>query len=141
MLIYISVSSRLDSCVTLYICVNKRNIQRLQLIQNATDRLLSHTKRIDHITSIFAALHLCPLKGWYEDFDLTIDLKKKQNETVLSFCPSLSGLLTQTKLTKWLKNSRQNPFSLMVRFNCEVAAGCVEFVLITNCCCWSVNVK
>ncbi len=50
------ISSRLDYCNVLYSGIIKRNLQRLQLIQNAAARLLTRTKKRDHITPIIAAL-------------------------------------------------------------------------------------
>ncbi|KAF7656471.1 hypothetical protein LDENG_00040460 [Lucifuga dentata] len=55
--IYAFIYSRLDYCNALYSAVSRRNIHRLQLIQNAAARLLTHSRRRDCIISILAALH------------------------------------------------------------------------------------
>ncbi len=59
--IHAFISSRLDYCKALYSGISKRNLQRLQLIQNAAARLLTRTKKRDHITPILAALHWLPV--------------------------------------------------------------------------------
>ncbi len=59
--IHAFISSRLDYCNALYSGISKRNLQRFQLIQNAAPRLLTHTKKSDHITPILAALHWLPV--------------------------------------------------------------------------------
>ena len=58
--IHAFISSRLDNCNTLYSGINRWNIQRLQLIQNAAAWFLTRTKRCDHVTPILAALHWLP---------------------------------------------------------------------------------
>ncbi len=55
------ISSRLDYCNAFYSDISKRNLQRLQLIQNAAARLLTRTKKRDQITQIFAPLHWLPV--------------------------------------------------------------------------------
>ena len=60
--IHAFISSRLDYCNALYSGISKHNIHRLQLIQNAAARLLTRTKRTDHITPVLAALHWLPVR-------------------------------------------------------------------------------
>ncbi len=52
---------RKGHCNALYSGTSKQNIQSLQLIRNAAARLLTHTKRSDHITPVLAALHWQPV--------------------------------------------------------------------------------
>jgi len=59
--VYAFISSRLDYCNALYSGSSKGNIRRLQLIQNAAARLLTGSKRSDHITPTLAALHWLPV--------------------------------------------------------------------------------
>ena len=61
MVIHAFVSSRLDYCNSLFTCLNKTSLDRLQLIQNAAARLLTRSSRRCHITPVLAALHWLPI--------------------------------------------------------------------------------
>ena len=76
--IHAFLSSRLDYCNTLYSGISRRNIQRLQLIQNAAARFLTCTKRHDHITPILAALHWSPV-SFRIDFKILLLVFKALN--------------------------------------------------------------
>ena len=56
-IIHAFITSRLDYCNTLYVGLDKYSIQRLQLVQNAAARLLTKTKKRDHITPTLRFLH------------------------------------------------------------------------------------
>ncbi len=49
-------------CNALYAGVCQSSLSRLQLVQNAVARLLTNTKKKDHITPILASLHWLPVK-------------------------------------------------------------------------------
>lgn len=51
------ISSRHDHCIALYSGISHHNMHRLQLIQNAAARLLTHSKRSSRITPVLAAVH------------------------------------------------------------------------------------
>ena len=51
------VYSRLDYCNALYSGINQSLIRRLQLVQNAAARLVTGTRRYEHITPVLAELH------------------------------------------------------------------------------------
>ncbi len=52
------ISSRLDYCNVLYSGISKRNLQRLQLIQNAAARLLTEVERVrKYSTQVKVPLH------------------------------------------------------------------------------------
>ena len=59
--IHAFVSSRLDYCNSLYFGLDKASTRRLQLVQNAAARLLTGTRRRDHITPVLASLHWLPV--------------------------------------------------------------------------------
>ena len=63
------IYSRLDYCNALYAGLNQSLIHRLQLVQNAAARLITGTRRSDHITPVLAELHWLPVS-------FRIDLKK-----------------------------------------------------------------
>lgn len=59
--IHAFITSRLDYCNSLYVGLDKRSLRRLQLVQNAAARLLTSTKKRDHITPVLASLHWLPV--------------------------------------------------------------------------------
>uniref|UniRef100_A0A8C1I461 Tetratricopeptide repeat domain 19 n=1 Tax=Cyprinus carpio carpio TaxID=630221 RepID=A0A8C1I461_CYPCA len=62
MIIHAFISSRLDYCNSLFICLNRKDLCRLQTVQNSAARLLTHTSKRAHITPILASLHWLPVK-------------------------------------------------------------------------------
>ena len=61
MVIHAFISSRLDYCNSLFTCLNKKELNRLQTVQNAAGRLLTHTQKREHITPVLACLHWLPV--------------------------------------------------------------------------------
>lgn len=57
--IHAFVTTRLDYCNALYLGVNGSSIARLQLVQNAAARLLTGTRKYEHISPILASLAAC----------------------------------------------------------------------------------
>uniref|UniRef100_A0A8C2BXZ1 Reverse transcriptase domain-containing protein n=1 Tax=Cyprinus carpio TaxID=7962 RepID=A0A8C2BXZ1_CYPCA len=62
MIIHAFISSRLDYCNSLFICLNRKDLCRLQTVQNSAARLLTHRSKRAHITPILASLHWLPVK-------------------------------------------------------------------------------
>ncbi|XP_017330014.2 heterogeneous nuclear ribonucleoprotein A0a isoform X1 [Ictalurus punctatus] len=62
-LVHAFVTSRLDYCNALLSECSSRNINKLQLVQNAAARVLTRTRRYDHITPILSILHWLPVKS------------------------------------------------------------------------------
>ena len=60
-IIHAFVSSRLDYCNSLYTCLSRQAMARLQVVQNSAARLLTRTHRRTHITPILASLHWLPI--------------------------------------------------------------------------------
>ncbi|XDV17969.1 hypothetical protein PO909_023757 [Leuciscus waleckii] len=60
--IHTFISSRLDYCNALYIGLNQASLHRLQLVQNAAARLLTNTRKHDHITPVLYSLHWLPVE-------------------------------------------------------------------------------
>lgn len=60
-LIHTLIFSRLDYCNSLFTCLNDAAINRLQLVQNTAARLLTNTRRSEHITPVLATLHWLPV--------------------------------------------------------------------------------
>ena len=61
-LVHAFISSRLDYCNSLYSGITQSALSRLQLIQNAAARLITGTRKIDHISPVLATLHWLPVK-------------------------------------------------------------------------------
>ena len=59
--IHAFVTTRLDYCNSLYMGVSGSSLARLQWVQNAAARLLTGTRKYDHISPILASLHWLPI--------------------------------------------------------------------------------
>ena len=60
-LIHAFVSSRLDYCNGLLTGLSKRGVKQLQYIQNAAARVLTRTRKYDHISPVLRSLHWLPV--------------------------------------------------------------------------------
>ena len=56
------VTSKLDNCNSLYYGLPKGLIQKLQRVQNATARLVTCTRKYEHITPVLCELHWLPVE-------------------------------------------------------------------------------
>jgi len=56
------ISSRLDYCNSLLTSVNEGLLRRLRSVQNAAARLITGTRRCEHITSALQQLHWLPVR-------------------------------------------------------------------------------
>ena len=60
--IHAFITSRLDYCNSLYLGLPQSLISRLQIVQNAAARLLTGSKKWEHITLVLASLHWLPVQ-------------------------------------------------------------------------------
>lgn len=60
--IHAFISSRLDYCNSLYLGVAKSSLSRLQMVQNAAARLLTGTRKREHILPVLFSLHWLPVE-------------------------------------------------------------------------------
>lgn len=63
LIVHAFVSSRLDYCNSLFSCLNKKELSRLQLVQNSAARILTRSNRRTHISPILKALHWLPVSS------------------------------------------------------------------------------
>jgi hypothetical protein len=61
MLVHAFISSRLDYCNSLLFGVSSDQLRRLQSVQNAAARLISGTRKFDHISPVLCDLHWLPV--------------------------------------------------------------------------------
>jgi len=56
------ISSRLDYCNSLQFGISDKLLRRLQAVQNAAARLVTGTRRREHITPVLRKLHWLPVR-------------------------------------------------------------------------------
>ena len=61
-LVHAFVSSRLDYCNGLFVGISEGLLDRLQRIQNAAARLVTGTRKYEHITPVLRSLHWLPVR-------------------------------------------------------------------------------
>ena len=79
-LIHAFVTCRIDYCNSLLSGLPQHMLQKLQYVQNAAARLLTYSKKYDHITPILIELHWLPVKSRIE-FKILILTFKAYYET------------------------------------------------------------
>ena len=77
-LIHAFISSRLDYCNSLFKGLPKKAIKELQLIQNAAARVLTRSKKVEHITPVLRSLHWLPVCHRI-DFKILLTVYKSLN--------------------------------------------------------------
>ena len=61
-IIHAFITSRIDYCNSLLCGANQCVIRKLQMLQNAAARVLTQTRKVDHITPILKNLHWLPVQ-------------------------------------------------------------------------------
>lgn len=61
-LVHAFISSRLDYCNSLLVGISVASLNKLQRVQNMAARLVTKTKKRDHITPVLKSLHWLPVK-------------------------------------------------------------------------------
>ena len=80
------VTGRMDYCNSLYFGLPLKYIAKLQLVQNASARVISKTRKRDHITPVLKALHWIPIKKrtQYKMMLLVFNALHKQGPSYIS---------------------------------------------------------
>ena len=96
-LIYTFISSRVDCCNGFLIGLPRKTLKKLQLMQNAAARVLTGTKRSEHITLILKSLQWLPVSHRIEYKAMLLVYKSIHGPNTLQIClrstllPRLSG--------------------------------------------------
>lgn len=100
--IHAFVTSRLDYCNALYFGVSDASIRRLQVVQNAAARLLTGTKKSEHITPILISLHWLPVH-----FRIVFKILLFAFKSLNGLPPHLSELLQPYTPARSLRSANQ----------------------------------
>lgn len=95
--IHAFVTSRLDYCNSLYCGLPQSSLSRLQIVQNAAARLLTGSRKRDHISPVLASLHWLPIK-FRVDFKILMFVYKALSgcapkyicDLIVPYCPARS---------------------------------------------------
>jgi len=90
------VSSRLDYCNSLLFDVTDSLVLRLQAVQNAAARLISGTRRSEHITPVLRQLHWLPVRQRIIEFKMAVLVYKALNGFSPQYLADDCQLITTT---------------------------------------------
>ncbi len=111
MLIHAFMTSRLDYCNALLGGCSARLINKLQMVQNAAARVLTRTRKYDHISPVMSTLHWLPIKH-HIDFKILLITYKALNGLAPHY---LSGLLSHYSSPHPLLQSQNSGHLIILR--------------------------
>lgn len=117
-LIHAFVTSRLDYCNVLFSGLPNTYIKNLQRVQNAAARLLTRTRKFDHITPILVSLHWLPIQA-RADFKVLLLTYKSLHGLAPLY---LSGLLAPYRPTRSLR-SQDAGYLVVPKINKKTVGG------------------
>lgn len=90
-IIHAFISTQLDYCNSLYVGLPLTSISRLQMVQNAAARLLTGSRKQDHITPILRSLHWLPVR-YRIDFKILLFVYKSLNNQAPKYLSNLISI-------------------------------------------------
>ena len=96
-LIHAFVTSRLDYCNTMLYRINNYQLQKIQSVQNAAARLITGTKKFDHITPVLHNLHWLPVE---KRIQFKIILLTYMYKIISGKCPDYLCLLIDIRVPR-----------------------------------------
>ncbi len=124
MLIHAFMTSRLDYCNALLGGCCARVINKLQMVQNAAARVLTRTRKYDHISPVMSTLHWLPIKHRI-DFKILLIIYKALNGLAPQY---LSELLLHYSPPRPLR-SQNSGYLIIPRISKPTAGGRSFFYL------------
>ena len=88
------ITCRLDYCNALFSGITDCLFRRLQSVQNAAARLVTGTRRRDHITPVLRQLHWLPVRQRV-DFKLALLVHKALRDATAAYCRRLPACLSR----------------------------------------------
>ena len=117
------VCARLDYCNSLLYGTSKENIRKLQYVQNSLARLVSGTRKFDHISPVLASLHWLPVSH-----RITFKLATLTFKILHSQQPSyLATFVQKYQPTRSLRSSSMNKLSVPTISSRKSVTACRAF--------------
>ncbi len=120
------MTSRLDYCNALLGGCPAYSINKLQVVQNAAARVLTRSRKYDHITPIFWSLHWLPIKFWISYKILLLAYK-----ALNGLAPAYLSLLSRYNLTCSLR-SQNSGLSVVPRIVKSTKGGRAFHIWLPN---------
>ncbi len=124
MLSHAFMTSRLDYCNALLGGCSTRLIIKLQMVQNAAARVLTRTRKYDHISAVLSTLHWLPIKHRI-DLKILLIIYKALNGSAPQY---LSKLLSHYSPPRLLRS--QNSGHLIIPRISKSTVGVKSFVYL-----------